>query len=75
MLLLEGSCEVGLFRHLSHHLFRSPYYPKSVGYEGHLFLENVQNLIQISVIERNIKKNSFVSEIIVSELVALNCLS
>ena len=38
------------------------------------FFENVQNLIYISKMQRKIEKMSFVSEIIVSELVALNFL-
>ena len=45
-----------------------------MGYEGHLFFENVQNLMQISKMKRKIEKKSFVFEIIVSELIALNCL-
>ena len=42
-------------------------------YEGHLFFENVQNLMQISKMQEKIKKKLFVFEIIASELVALNC--
>ena len=37
------------------------------------FFENVHNIMQISKMQRKIKKKSFVSEIIVSELVVLNC--
>ena len=37
------------------------------------FLKNVQNLMQISGMQRNVGKRSFVSEIVVSELAALNC--
>ena len=37
MLIPEGSSETDLFRHLSKHVFRSPYFPKYLGYEGHLF--------------------------------------
>ena len=43
-----------------------------MGYEGHLFFENVQNLMWISEMMTKIEKNSFVLEIIVSELVALS---
>ena len=39
-------------------------------YEGHLFVENVQNLMQISKMEKKIEKKLFVFEIISSELVA-----
>ena len=41
-------------------------------YEGHLFFENVQNLMQISKMQEKIEKKLFVFEIIASELVALN---
>ena len=37
-------------------------------------MENVQNLLEISKMQKKIQKKSFVSEIIVCELVALNCL-
>ena len=43
-------------------------------YEGHLFFENVQNLMQILKMQEEIKKKLFVFEIMASELVALNCL-
>ena len=42
-------------------------------YEGHLFFENVQNLMQISKMQEKIEKKLFVFEMISSELVALNC--
>ena len=45
-----------------------------MGHEGQVFLENVQNLMYISKMRREMEKKFFVSEIIVSELVALNCL-
>ena len=39
-------------------------------YEGHLFFENVLNLMQISKMQEKIEKKLFVFEIISSELVA-----
>ena len=48
MLLVEESSETGLFRYLSNHVFRSPYLGESISYEGHLFFQNLQNLIYIS---------------------------
>ena len=39
-------------------------------YEGHLFFENVQNLMQISKMQEKIEKKLFIFEIIASELVA-----
>ena len=42
-------------------------------YEGHLFFENVQNLMQISKMQEKIEKKLFFFEIIASESVALNC--
>ena len=74
VLLLEGSFDPGLFRHLPSHLFRSPEFGKYIGYEGHLLFGNAQNLMWISKRQRKIKKKSFVSENKVSELVAINCL-
>ena len=44
-----------------------------MGYEDHLFVENIQNLMWISEMQRKIQKKSFVSEILISELVVLNC--
>ena len=75
MLPVKGSFETGLFGHISSHVFRSAYFRKEISYEGHLFFENVLNLMQISKMQEKIDKKIFVFEIIASELVALNCLS
>ena len=75
MLPVKGSLETGLFGHISTHVFRSAYFRKEISYEGHLFFENVLNLMQISKMQEKIDKKIFVFEIIASELVALNCLS
>ena len=40
-----------------------------------LFFENVQNLNEISKMQKKIAKKVFVFEILASKLVALNCLS
>ena len=37
MLLIEGSSDERLFRHLCNHVFRSPENQKYISYEGHLF--------------------------------------
>ena len=74
MLLFEGCSETGLFRHLSNHCFLSLQFPKYISYEGHLFFQNVQNLIFISKMQKKIEKIFFLLEIIASELVALNSL-
>ena len=47
MFLVVESSETWLFRHSSNHLFHSPEFRKYIGYEGHPFLENVKNLMQI----------------------------
>ena len=39
MLLVEEFSQTGLFRHLSNHVFHSPYGQKYISYEGHLFLK------------------------------------
>ena len=72
MLLVEGSSERGLFRDLFNHVFRSPELRKYISYEGHLFLENVQILREISKMQKQIEKMVFVSEIVASELAFLN---
>ena len=74
MLLMEGSLQMGFFRHSSNHGFWSPELRKCIAYEGHLFFENVQNLNYISGMQRKIEKKSLLSEIIVYELVTLNYL-
>ena len=52
LLLVKGSSETGLFRHLSNHVFGSAEFGKKVGYEGHFVFENVQNLMYILKIQR-----------------------
>ena len=74
MLFMEEYSEVEFFRHLSNPLFRRPEFQKYSDYVGNFFSGNVQNLIYISKMQRKILKKTFVFEIIVSELVALNCL-
>ena len=37
MLFAEGSFEMGLFSHLSNHVFGSPQTQKYMSYEGHIF--------------------------------------
>ena len=45
-----------------------------MSYDTQLFFENVQYLIQMSKLQKKIQKKFFGSEIIASELIALNCL-
>ena len=74
MLSVKGSFEMGLFGHISSHVFRNAEFWKEISYQGHLFFENVSNLMHISKMQEKIDKKVFVFEIIASELVALNCL-
>ena len=74
MLLLEGSSETGPFRPLFNRIFRSPYFRKYISYERHHFLQNGQNLIEISKMQQQIEKIIFVSEIIASEFASLGSL-
>ena len=74
MLRVKGSFETGLFGHITSHVFRSAFFRKEISYEGHLFFENVPNLMQISKMQEENDKKVFVLEIMASELVALNCL-
>ena len=59
MLLVEGSSQMGLFRPLSKHVFRSLQVQKYNSYEAHLLFENLQNWIQISKIQQKIGKMLF----------------
>ena len=64
---------MGRFRHLSIHILRGLYFRKYISYEGRLFFQDVQHLIYISKTEPKIGEEVFVSGIIASELVPLNC--
>ena len=72
MLLVQGYCEKAPFRHLSNHVSRSPKFRKYISYESLFFFENVQNLIKVLKLQKKNGETFFVSEIIASELVALN---
>ena len=74
MLVVEGYCEATLLRYLSNRLFASSEFRKYIGYERQLFVENVQNLMQMSKLKKKIQKKSFSLEIIAYEIVVLNCL-
>ena len=54
MLLVEGSSETRLRRHLSNNVFRNPQVRKYISYEGHLLLKVSQIL---STFEKWTKKN------------------
>ena len=73
MLLVKWSYETGHFRHLSNHIFGVHNFGNTKTYERHLFIHNVQNLRYISKMKQKIEKKVFVTEIIGSELVSLNC--
>ena len=45
MLLVEGSSETGLFRHLSNRISCSPYVQNYFNYERQIFFKKVQNWI------------------------------
>ena len=62
MLPFEGYCETALFRYLCTRLFLSPYFRKYISYDGQLFFENVQNLMQISELKKKTQKNIFYLE-------------
>ena len=54
MLLVEGFSQAGLFRHLSNHVFHSPYVQKYISYEDHLFFWKCSKL---NLTLENAKKN------------------
>ena len=43
MFFFEETSKTAFYRHLSTQLFRRRLFGKYIGYEGHLFFENVQN--------------------------------
>ena len=59
MLLVEGSSETPLYRHLSNNVFRNPEFRKYISYEGHLFFQSVTNFIYISKMQQKIEKKNF----------------
>ena len=71
MLLVEGSSQTRLFRHLPNHVFCSVQFPKYLSYKGNLFFQNVQNLILVPKTQKKIQKRLFVFQIIASEFIAL----
>ena len=73
MLSVERFSQMEHSRQISNHVFRSRLIPKYINYDGHLFMKNLQNLMYISKMHKDIEKNIIVSEINPSELVALNC--
>ena len=68
MLVVQGSSETGLFRHLSNHVFGKSEVKKYIVYEGHLFFHNLKNA------KKKSHKLFFVCEIIATENVAISCL-
>ena len=74
MLVVERSSEMGLFRRLFNHVFRNPYVQKYINHQGHLFFENVKNLILILKLQKKVQKIIFLSEINASQFVSLNSL-
>ena len=76
LLVFEGSSEKGLFIHLSNIVFRSPLVQKHISYEGHffVFLKMFKIKSGFPKCANKIEKKFFVSEIFVSEDVAINCL-
>ena len=77
MLLVKGSSKTGLLRHLSNHVFRSPYAQKYISHEAHAFFNMFKIKFKFGKCKKKKKmeKIFFVFEIIASEHVAKNCLS
>ena len=71
MMLVEGSSQIEF---LDIYLTTSFKVSKIGNTSAYFFLENVQHLISISKMQKEIPKKIFVSQMIVSELVPLNSL-
>ena len=73
ILNVKRCSEVGLFKHLSNHIFRTPYYRKYISRKGHLFFfQNIENLTWIPEMQQKIQNKIFVCYIIAFEFVAAN---
>ena len=76
MLLDKGSSKTRLLRHLSNHFFGIPLVQKYISYEGQsFFLKMFKIESGFPKCANKIRTKSFVSEILASEDVAINCLS
>ena len=74
-LLVAGSPETRLFRHLSKNVFWNPSFRKYTSNEGHLFLKVLKILSTFQKwTKKKMEKNLFHFLSIASELAALNCL-
>ena len=71
LLLVGGSSQTGLFRHLSNQVFKNPQVQKYMSAEGDLFFKMVKIESRFRKCKKNLKKYFF-SEIIASEDVAIN---
>ena len=57
MLLIKGSCETGLFRHLSNQIFQRPQIWQYIGYEGnHFFQKCLKFNVDFKISEGNGEK-------------------
>ena len=74
MMTLEGFSETWLLKHLSNHIFCSLYFRNCASCQGHLCIQNVQNLMQNSEKQQQNQKKIVVSQVIAFELVAVNSL-
>ena len=74
ILLVKGSSETGLFRHISNYVFAVRNFENTKAMKVIFFFQNVENFSQTSKKQQKNPKKFFVSEIIPSELVSLNCL-
>ena len=76
MLLDKGSSKARLLRHLSNHSFGIPLVQKYISHEGQsFFLKMFKIESGFLKCANKIRRKSFVSEILASEDVAINCLS
>ena len=58
MLSVEGCDETELFKHLCNYAFHGLVPRKCIGYDGHLFFQNVWNFIEISEIKQKVEERS-----------------
>ena len=73
MLLIKASSETGLFRHLSEYVFGVRNFENAKSMMVIFFSQYLKFKLYFKKAENNEKKD-FVSQIIASELISLNCL-
>ena len=74
MLLVDGSSETGLLRHISDDVFGGRNFGNTKSMRAIFFMKYLNFFSRFQKCRKKVRKGFFVSDIIPSELVSLNCL-